>query len=366
MGQNVVAGLFAGTIATAVVQSSSAVTGLVIAMGISQAITLDGAVAILLGANIGTCATGFIASLRLSRAARQASIAQILINVIGVLIFLPFLSPFTKLVRLTASELPRQIANAHTIFNVAVSAILFPFVNYIAWAARHLAPEGKEEEAKLTAYIDERQYGVPAVALTEALRELIRLGEITAQMIERSRIALIKGDIDTAQWVLEQEKGVVDPVTDILEDFVNSLMRENLSTNQQRRCFQLKNLLTDVERIGDLAEDLAEAAQKRVDDEVEFSPEAQQELDQLCQRAYDTYSLALRALQIGDRALAKRACRMEDEFDSLYMEARQKHIERLETGICQPEADVIFAETLRNLERISDHADNLGISVMRF
>jgi phosphate:Na+ symporter len=365
MGQNVVAGLFAGTIATAIVQSSSAVTGLVIAMGISQAITLDGAVAILLGANIGTCATGFIASFRLSRAARQASIAQILINVIGVLIFLPFLSPFTELVRLTASELPRQIANAHTIFNVAVSAILFPFVNYIAWAARRLAPEEKEKEAKLTAYIDERQYGVPAVALTEAFKELIRLGEITAQMLEHSRLALVKGDVDAAQRVLEQEKGIVDPVTDVLEDFVNSLMRENLSTNQQRRCFQLKNLLTDVERIGDLAEDLAEAAQKKVDDEVEFSPEARQELDRLCQHAYDTYSLALRALQVSDRALAKRACRMEDKFDSLYMEARQKHIERLETGICQPEADVIFTETLRNLERISDHADNLGISVMR-
>jgi phosphate:Na+ symporter len=114
-----------------------------------------------------------------------------------------------------------------------------------------------------------------------------------------------------------------------------------------------------------LAEDLAEAAQKKVDDEVRFSPEAVQELDRLCQHAYNTYSLALRALQNRDRALAQRVCRLEDEFDHLYLDARQGHIERLESGICQPEADVIFAETLRNLERISDHADNLGISVMR-
>ena len=366
MGQNVLAGLLAGTVVTAIVQSSSAVTGLVVAMGMSQAITLEGAVAILLGANIGTCATGLIASYRLSSAARQTSIAQILINVIGVLIFLPFFSPFTRLVRFTASELPRQIANAHTIFNVAVSAILFPFVGYIAWAARRLVPEKEEgQEARLTAYIDEMQYGIPAVALTEALKELIRLGETTAQMIERSRLALVKGDMDAAQWVLEQEDGFVDPVTDTLEHFVNALMRENLSVSQQRHCFQLKNLLTDVERVGDLAEDLAEAAQKKVDDEVRFSPEAMQELDRLCQHAYDTYSLALRALQTRDRALAQRACRLEDEFDHLYLDARQGHIERMELGICQPEADVIFTETLRNLERISDHADNLGISVMR-
>jgi phosphate:Na+ symporter len=365
MGQNVLAGLLAGTVVTAIVQSSSAVTGLAVAMGMSQAITLEGAVAILLGANIGTCATGLIASSRLSRAARQASIAQILINVIGVLIFLPFFFPFTRLVSLTASELPRQIANAHTIFNVAVSAILFPFVGHIARAARRLVPEKEGKEARLTAYIDEMQYSIPAVALTEALNELIRMGEMTAQMIERSRVALIEGNMDAAQWVLVQEDEFVDPVTDVLEGFVNALMRENLSVSQQRRCFQLKNLLTDIERVGDLAEDLAEAAQKKVNSKTEFSPAAMQDLDRLCQHAYDTYSLALRALQAGDRALAQRACRMEDEFDHLYIDARQGHIERLEAGICHPEADVVFTETLRNLERISDHADNLGISTMR-
>jgi len=365
MGQNVLAGLLAGTVVTAIVQSSSAVTGLAVAMGMSQAITLEGAVAILLGANIGTCATGLIASSRLSRAARQASIAQILINVIGVLIFLPFFFPFTRLVSLTASELPRQIANAHTIFNVAVSAVLFPFVGHIARAARRLVPEKEGKEARLTAYIDEMQYSIPAVALTEALNELIRMGEMTAQMIERSRVALIEGNMDAAQWVLVQEDEFVDPVTDVLEGFVNALMRENLSVSQQRRCFQLKNLLTDIERVGDLAEDLAEAAQKKVNSKTEFSPAAMQDLDRLCQHAYDTYSLALRALQAGDRALAQRACRMEDEFDHLYIDARQGHIERLEAGICHPEADVVFTETLRNLERISDHADNLGISTMR-
>ncbi|MEE8567519.1 MAG: Na/Pi cotransporter family protein [Anaerolineales bacterium] len=365
MGQNVLAGLLAGALLTAIVQSSSAVTGLTVAMGMSQAISLEGAVAILLGANIGTCATGLIASSRLSRVARQASIAQILINVIGVIIFLPFFSPFIRLVNLTASELPRQIANAHTIFNVAVSAILFPFVEPIARTAKRLAPEKDEKETKLTTYIDNMEYRIPSVALTESLRELLRMGETTLRMIELSRMALMEKDMDAAQWVLEQEDGFVDPVTDILENFVNGLMRENLSVSQQRRCFQLKNVITDIERVGDLAEDLAEAAQTRANNKTEFSPAAMQDLDRLCRHAYDTYSLALRALQTGDHALAQRACRMEDEFDHLYLEARQGHIERLEAGICHPEADVIFTETLRNLERISDHADNIGISAMR-
>jgi phosphate:Na+ symporter len=366
MSKNIFAGLLAGTIFTAILQSSSAMTGLVVAMGMSQAITLQGAIAILLGANIGTCATGLIASARLSRASRQASVAQILINVVGVLLFLPFITPFTSLVSKTASELPRQIANAHTIFNVAVSAILFPFVGYIAMAARRLVPEKLEMESKVTAYIDPMQYRMPSVALTESKRELIRMGQITSQMIEYSRMALIDDNMDAAQWVIEQEDAFVDPITDTLENFVNGLMREKLSANQQKRCFQLKNLITDVERVGDLAEDLAEAAQKRANNSTKFSTEAMTDLDRLCQHAHDTFCSALQALETSDRALALKACLMEDEFDHLYIEARQGHIERLEAGICHPEADVIFTETLRNLERISDHADNLGISTLRY
>jgi phosphate:Na+ symporter len=162
MGKNMFAGVVAGTVATALVQSSSAITGLVVAMGISNAVTLPAAVAILLGANIGTCITGLIASLRLSKAARRASIAQILINVLGALVFLPFIKPFTAFVSSTSTVLPRQIANAHTIFNVVVSLALFPFIKQIAWLSERLVPEGAVEvKPKLTAYIDERQFRIP-------------------------------------------------------------------------------------------------------------------------------------------------------------------------------------------------------------
>jgi phosphate:Na+ symporter len=366
MGQNTLTGVLAGMTLTAIVQSSSAVTGLVVAMGLVDTITLPAAISVLLGANIGTCITGFIASLRLSRASRQASMAQILINVIGVLLFLPFLSPFTTLVSRTSPILPRQIANAHTIFNVIVSALLFPFVKQLAWLSRRLVPEGKQvRESDLTAYIDERQYRIPQVALQEALRELNRLGEMTAQMLKHSRRALLDQDMEATQWVLDQEKGFVDPVCKILERFVNTLLRSNLSVSQQRRCFQIKNLLIDIERIGDLTEDLAEAAQQRVEGKVEFSPPAMEDLDRLCQHAYTTYTRALEALRTQDRAIALQACALEDTFDDLYLKARQGHIRRTEAGICQPAADVIFVESLRNLERISDHADNLGVSVCR-
>ena len=223
----------------------------------------------------------------------------------------------------------------------------------------------EEEKKKLTAYIDERLYRLPPVALTEALKELIRIGEVTAEMIERSRLALVHEDMDAAQWVLEQESELIDPVCVILENFVNTLMQGNLSVKQQSRCFQLRNLLTDIERVGDMTEDLAQAAQKKVAHHVVFSTRAIEEMDQLCRHTHRTYTCAVNALQSDDKLAARRACRLEDEFDQLYLEARQGHIDRLAAGVCQPEADVIFIESLRNLERISDHADNLGISVMR-
>ncbi|HQE91462.1 MAG TPA: Na/Pi cotransporter family protein [Anaerolineae bacterium] len=366
LGHVPLAGVLAGTIATAVVQSSSAVTSLLVAMGMSGAIELRGAIALLLGANIGSCVMGLLASLRLSRSARRASIAQILINVIGVLLFLPFITPYAQLISHTSTLLPRQIANAHTIFNMTISVVLFPFIKQIGWLAERLVPEGKASgPAKLTAYIDERQFRIPQVALQEAFRELYRLGEVTAQMLDCSRRAMLKQDTEALQWVLDHEDGFVDPVCKALDGFINGLLRTNLSLQQQRCCFQIKNLITDIERVGDLTEDMAEAAQKRIEHQVVFSPQALEDIERLYRHAHTTYMCALEALRDRDREKARHACDLEEEFDHLYLEARQDHIRRLEEGVCTPEADVIFVEWLRNLERISDHADNLGVSVSR-
>ena len=359
-------GVIVGLVLTAITQSSTAVTSMAVAMGISQVITLEGAIGIILGANIGSCITGFIASIKLSRSARQASMAQILINVFGVLLFLPFIDQFADLVARTSPYLPRQIANAHTIFNVTVSAILFPFVKQIAQVSAWLTPPSRRpEKVKVTAFIDEMQFSVPAVALTEAARELTRIGDITAQMVYDSCSALTNQDTSHIKSVLIQEEELVDPVSKELGDFINDLMRADLSLAQQKRCFQLKSLLIDIERVGDMAEDIAEYALERIENKVVFSSPAIEELQDLWNHAHQTYSLAIQAFAEGNTDKARQVCRMESEFDRLYWQTRQSHIRRLEEGVCQPEADVIFTETLRNLERISDHADNLGVSVAR-
>ncbi len=367
MGKYPLAGALAGIIVTATVQSSTAVTSIAVAMGMSNVITLEGAIGIILGANIGSCITGLIASLQLSAAARQASTAQILINAIGVLLFLPFITPYSAFVRGTSADLARQIANAHTIFNVIVSLLLFPFVKQIAALAKWLMPERPiVQEKRLTAYIDAMQSSVPAVALNEASRELVRLGEETVQMLEKAHRALIDKNIELAHEVIDKEDGFVDPVYKATIDFVNNLIvQEDLTTAQKKRCFQIKNLLMDIERIGDMAQDIAQYALERVENDVTFTENAVIDMELLSKQAIATYTCALKSFAETDKVMAKQACFMESEFDLAYWKARQEHIRRLEAGICKPEANVIFTEVLRILERISDHADNLGVSVMR-
>lgn len=366
MGQYPLIGVLLGIVATAITQSSTAVTSMAVAMGMTQVITLEGAIGIILGANIGSCVTGFLASLRLSSTARQASYAQILINVIGVLIFLPFIPQFAEFIERTSPELPRQIANAHTIFNLSVSLALFPFVNQLAAVVKRIAPDDPVvSKEKLTKYIDEMQYAVPSVALNEAARELVRLGEVTEEMVELSCHALLEKVPADAEKVLVLEDQMVNPVTKEIEHFVNNLFRTELSNSQYERALQIKTLLVDVERVGDMAENIANGALARIAGNITFTAEITQELVQLSSFARSIYSQSLQAFRTDDAALALEVRMAENEFDSLYWQAREMHLQRLKEGSGDPEAEAIFRETLRLLERISDHADNLGASVLR-
>jgi len=366
MGQRPLIGILAGLIATSITQSSTAVTSMAVAMGMNHSITLGGAIGIILGANIGSCITGFIASLGQASAARQASLAQIMINVFGVIVFMPFIAEYTRLVEMTSNELPRQIANAHTIFNVAVSLALLPFIKQIAQLSGFLTPASHApEKVKATIYIDEMQYSVPSVALSEAAREFVRVAEITAQMVHDSYAALIDMDSKSIKSVLRHEEKLVDPICKELGKFVNVLLNKEVTLAQQQRCFQIKNLLVDIERVGDLAEEVAEFGLERIENKAGFTEAALEDLKLLWAHAQRTYALSIQAFAEGNKELAKEVSALESEFDRMYWRTRQTHIHRIEQGLCHPTADVIFTETLRILERISDHADNLAVSVMR-
>jgi len=367
MGHTPLLGVLAGVVLTSIIQSSTATTGLLIAMGAGGGITLPAAIGFIYGANIGSCITGFLASLRSSPAGRRASAAQITLNVIGGLLVLPFITPYAELLQRTSTDLARQIANAHTVFNVVVSLILLPFIKPLTAFTRLLVPDKVEEEqAKVTQFIDDQARGVSSVAIRQASLELDRMGATALRMLEMSRQALINREEHTAQEVLNLEREFCDPLCDAIERFVDSVILEGgIDSLERRRCFQLKGVNVDLERVADHAENLAEATQDCIYHEVPFSNEATVDLGRLFDQAHLSLKTAMGAFRASDVELAKQALRLEDEMDHLALSVREGHLKRVRLGVCDPEADVLFVETIRNLERISDHADNIAVSVLR-
>jgi len=247
MGTSPLLAIVAGALITDLLQSSSAMTALVIAMGARNVITLPGVIGLIYGANIGSCVAGPIASVRTSPIARRALRPQIIINVLGVLLFLPFIRTYANLLEGTAVDLPRQIANAHTIVDVAVSLVLFPFVKQIRLLASRLvpAPEAPEEE-RVTRFVNDTVRGLPSAAIMESSRELSRLGQTALDMLGLAQDALVAKDSVKAEEALRLERELADPLCDAIEQLVDAVIAQELDSREQKRCLQLKNINVDL------------------------------------------------------------------------------------------------------------------------
>jgi len=362
--ENPIFSVVIGAVFTGIIQSSSATTGLVIAMGMSNAIDLTSAIGLIFGANIGTCVTAQLASIGSSLSSRRAALAQLIINVTGVLLFLPFLSPFSKMVAATSSSLPREIANAHTLFNVIVSLIVFPFVGMLVSGVKRIIPGEEKWVERRVKFLDDKILTVPPIAISEASKEVNRLGDMVSEMLIWGEKALIGDDEKAARLVIEKEDEMVDDLCQAIERFVDVIMDRDLGEKELQKCIQLSHNVTDIERVADLVNNLAEACQEKLGKNISFSAQAQEELGLLLQEVRQSYDLSIKSLKTEDCKLAQRVLEIEDRVDMLEATFRESHMRRLEEGVCSPEADVIYVESLRNLERISDHADNIAGSIL--
>ncbi|MFX1510693.1 MAG: Na/Pi cotransporter family protein [Promethearchaeota archaeon] len=361
-GQIPLIGILIGALIAGVTQSSSATTSLVIAFGRAGAINLEAAIAIVMGANIGTTFLELFAAIGATRPAKRTAVAQATINFVGVFIFLPFLIPFTQLVSLTSPDLARQIANAHTIFNVLVSLMFIPFVGALVWFCERIIPK-REGELKSRHFFDEKMLNIAQLALQEAEKEVTTIAEKTLKMLNLSKLAVINEDLNAAKEVLVLEDEV-DEYCDETELFIDKIKEEDLAERQKLWRIKLLNIIVDVERVGDMTNNIAEFGILRVKERITFSEKAIKELTKLFTKVEETYSTAIAAMKQRSEILAKQAVDLEDEVDVLERKSKQAHIKRTTKGICLPEADVMFTETLRNLERIGDHADNIAYDIL--
>ncbi|NLW16934.1 MAG: Na/Pi cotransporter family protein [Firmicutes bacterium] len=351
-------GMLAGLVLTAIIQSSSAVTGLVVTLAAEGLIDLNVGLAVTLGSNIGTCVTALLASIGTQLVAKRAAVAHLLFNVTGVIIFMIFFRPFAALVATTHPLLERQVANAHIIFNATNTLLLLPLINQFTRLVENLTPGEVSIEHMGPLYLDENLMKTPSVALGQASRELVRMGKLALEMLEEAHTAFTTSNADGLESVFKKEE-TINRLEHAVVDYLATLSQQSLSTEQSDRLAALLSMSSDIERVGDLSENIAELAEYRAEHRLPFSEEAINELDAMYQTVHDLGVKTLYLLESGDIRQANDLLAQESEVDKMEKSLRLRHINRLNSGTCFPASGIIFLDLISNLERIADHAANI-------
>lgn len=352
--------LFAGTLVTMLIHSSSATVGLTMAMASQGVISLEVAVAIMLGDNIGTTVTAFIASLAGNRAAKQAAMAHVMFNVIGALIVMPILPFFSALCASTSHDIARQVANSHTIFNVACTLLFLPFVDPYVRLIQKIVPSKGAAVWVGPKYLDTKLIAAAPAAAVEAVRqEMIRMGLLTLEMLQMCRRAIVENDRKMIDEVAQTEK-LVNELTHNIVDYAAHLGQSSLSPDLSTILSTCVNGVGDIERIGDHCTNLIEMYEYLLDHKLHFSPVAIGEFKEMFDLVYEAVDKSISSLAKEDPHLAQEVLELEDRVDVMEKMLRARHIERLNRGECQPGAGVVFIDILSNLERVADHAHNVA------
>ncbi|MBY2476674.1 Na/Pi cotransporter family protein [Clostridioides difficile] len=366
--KNPVLGILAGFAITGIIQSSSASMGMLIALASQGILPLSAALPILYGDNIGTCVTSLLSSVGASRNARRAAVMHLSFNVIGTIIFMVVLNkPISAIVtHFDPTDTARQIANAHTLFNLTNVIILLPFSKYIVKLASKLIPirETESEIVNNTKYLDERMFSTPSIALGNTVQEVVRMGHKATNSLEHSIAGFLNKSSDDINKTFESEKVVNKLQKDIL-NYLLKLSKEPLRDDERFRTDLLFNTVNDIERVSDHAENIAELAMSVKEMNVTFSDSAIKEIYEIYNKTMTNFKDALIVLDVKDFELANKVLEVENEVNYLEKTFRNSHMIRLNNGNCTIDAGVLYLDLLTNLERISDHSTNIVKQVLK-
>ena len=372
LGSNPLLGMVIGALVTALLQSSSASVGILQTLAMNGVVTMNAAIYITLGQNIGSCVTAMLSSMGGSRTAKRAAVMHLSFNVLGALLFgVGGFILFALRPAMAASEITAvQISIFHTIFNLVNTTLLFPFANQLVKLSGILVKETVEmkeekadaradEEAQTVRHLDERIFESPAFAIEVATLEVVHMGQITMKNVKRGIEAIIDGNLKEVEEVYKTEK-TIDRMEKMLTEYLIKIDNLSLTEHQKRVVNDLFYSVSEIERAGDHAENLAECAAYLVEHHLDFSDTGTEDLREISKNVFKAFENAIEARRSGNMDFVRKVSQYEDEVDSLEEELREKHIERLSKGKCVPSAGVVFLDVISNLERISDHAYNLA------
>jgi phosphate:Na+ symporter len=365
MGQNPLLGILAGTIVTAIIQSSSASVGILQTLAMSGVVNWNSAIFITLGQNIGTCITAILSSVGANKTAKRAAFIHLSFNVIGTVIFGVIMFFIFKVNQsFAASKINSvEISIFHTLFNVTNTIVLFPFANWLVKLSGMVIDDSKVEVATddvhvTLRHLDERILETPSFAVENSVKEVVHMGQITLDNAREAVDALLKNNKEKAEKVIEVEK-VVDAHQKIITEYLIKINNLSLTEKQHQIVNNLFYTITNIERVGDHAENLADLALEKIRDNIYLTEDAYNELAEVCTAAVDSFDYAIRARETENVEYIREVERLEDLVDDMKDKLRQSHINRLSQGLCTPENGVIFIDALINLERISDHSLNI-------
>jgi len=363
LSKNPVLGILAGFLITGTIQSSSASIGILIVLASQGLLPITAALPVLYGDNMGTCVTSLLSTIGASRNARRAAIMHLCFNVIGTLLFIIVLSkPIVALVTsIDPTNVPRQIANAHTLFNVVNVIVLLPFSTYLVKLATKLVPYTEDEELEnihTTKFLDERILETPSIALSNTVDEVIRMASRSTRSLNSAYDAVKTFSHEKREKTFEYERMINTLQLDIT-NYLFALSNRNLSDIERIKADVLFHIVNDIERVGDHADNIAEISQFMEDKKVIFTEDARNELDTIFELASKNFYDSITALKTSDFELAATITEREREINILEQNARNSHMARLHAGTCSVEAGIYFLDIISNLERISDHSINI-------
>ena len=359
-------GIAGAAVLTALLHSSAATVGIALAMGGEGLLTLKGALPIILGANIGTSAPAWFASFGASTEAKRVAMAHVLSKLIGALLIYPFLSPFESWITETATTLPRQIANAHTFFNIGLAALFLPLTGPLSRGISWLmsAPPPHEDPAR-PKYIDPQLLESPPFALEQAAREALRMAGIVQGMFKQVPRIFIENDESLLEEIERQEE-IVDHLNREIKLYLTRLAQNALTDEDSAREMAILDLIKDLENIGDIIDkNLIELARKRIYTGLRFSGVGLRELIDFHKLISDDLDMAIEAFERQDREMAERVIKEKNRIRQRERELSASHIHRLHEGISETiESSSIHLDILTNLKRITSHITSIAHTVI--
>lgn len=368
MSEHSILGVIIGTVFTLIVQSSSATVGILQGLYAENILDLNAALPILFGDNVGTTITAVLASIGASIAARRAAAAHVLFNVVGTIIFMVFLGPFTMYVEWLTGilELNRkmQIAFAHGTFNVVNTITQFPLIGAWAYLVTKFIP-GEEITVEFKAkHLDPHFIETaPSIAIGQAKEEILRMGHFSVQGLQETYEYLKTGNKKHAEngYLIEDAINNLDKK---ITDYLVKISAESISKADSARHIMLMETVRDIERVGDHFENILELIDYQLVNRVKLTEDAMEDLDEMFTLTIETVQKALESLDTSSELLAREVAQQEDLIDKMERTFRKKHIMRLKNGKCLPQAGILFVDIVSNLERIGDHAVNIAEVVL--